>query len=134
MPHLILEYSANIEEKADIPALLKLVHAAALETGLFPIGGIRVRAIRCDHYLIGDGHPDNGFIHMTGKIGPGRDLEARQKASHHIFSAFKDALAEMYDKHPLALSFELAELAAETRFNHNNLHDIIKMRSGPKAS
>lgn len=131
MPHLVLEYSANIEDKTDIPALLRIIHEAALETGLFPIGGIRIRAFRADHCSIADGHPDNGFIHISAKVGPGRDLNARREASDHIFSAIKDATADLYDRYPLALSFELTELASDTRFNHNNLHEIIKRRAKP---
>jgi 5-carboxymethyl-2-hydroxymuconate isomerase len=30
MPHLIVEYSANIEADVDIPRLLSAIHAAAL--------------------------------------------------------------------------------------------------------
>ena len=50
MPHLIVEYSANLERDVDIPRLVAAVHAAALETGVFPIGGIRTRAERRDIY------------------------------------------------------------------------------------
>ena len=41
MPHLIVEYSANLEPALDIRGLVEALHEAALETGVFPIGGIR---------------------------------------------------------------------------------------------
>ena len=56
MPHLIVEYSANLERDVDIPRLVAAVHAAALETGVFPIGGIRTRAERRDIYQVADSH------------------------------------------------------------------------------
>ena len=46
MPHLILEYSANLEADIDIRKLITVVHEAALKTGVFPRGGCRTRAAR----------------------------------------------------------------------------------------
>ena len=46
----------------DFPGLLKALRASALATGVFPLGGIRVRAYQADHYLIADGHPANAFV------------------------------------------------------------------------
>ena len=48
MPHLIIEYSANIEDQIALDALLDKLHSCALGTGVFPIGGLRVRAHRAD--------------------------------------------------------------------------------------
>ena len=134
MPHIIIEYSRNLEDKIDLKSLVKTLHEAALETGFFPLGGVRTRAIRCDIYEIADGHPDNGFIHVTGKIGPGRDIEARKKAGQHIFASLTEATADLFAISPLGLSLELTELEADTRYNHNNLHDTIKKRLDTKSS
>ena len=80
MPHLIVEYSANLEHEVDIPHLVSAIHAAALDTGVFPIGGIRTRAVRREIYQVADGHPDNGFIHLQARIGKGRTPDVREKA------------------------------------------------------
>ena len=69
MPHLIVEYSANLEPDLDMAHVISVLHEAALETGVFPIGGLRVRASRRDIYKIADGHPDNAFIHVQARIG-----------------------------------------------------------------
>ena len=71
MPHLIVEYSANLEPALDIATLVEALHEAALETGVFPIGGMRTRAARRDLYRIADGHADNAFIHVQARIGAG---------------------------------------------------------------
>ena len=134
MPHLIIEYSANLEDRTDLEGLVRVLRLAALETGLFPEGGIRVRAIRCDYFEVADGDPDNAFLHLSGRIGPGRSLTQRKRAAAHIFQALTGALKDVYDASPLALSFELAELDAHTRFNKNNLHDFVKTRLDAKRS
>ena len=40
MPHFIVEYSANLDDEIKMQKLLGTLHDAALETGVFPLGGI----------------------------------------------------------------------------------------------
>jgi len=54
--------------------ICELVRKAAVDTGIFPLGGIRVRAIRCEHFAIADSTPHFGFLAMVLRLGEGRDL------------------------------------------------------------
>ena len=134
MPHLIVEYSANLERDIDIPRLVSALHAAALETGVFPIGGIRTRAARRDTYAIADKHPDNAFIHVQARIGAGRTPEVRQKAAEHIFAALKAATARVFADRPLGLTFEIVEIDPVGSLKHNNLHEIVEARRKGSAA
>jgi len=128
MPHLIVEYSANLESSLDISRLVAAVHAAALETGVFPMGGIRTRAERRDVYAVADSHPDNGFIHVQARIGTGRTPEVRQKAAEHIFAAVKNETAKAFASRPLGLTFEIVEIDPVGSLKHNNLHAFVEDR------
>jgi 5-carboxymethyl-2-hydroxymuconate isomerase len=128
MPHLIVEYSANLDARLDMRALVAAIHAAALETGVFPIGGLRTRAERRDVYLVADSHPDNGFIHVQARIGTGRDPATRQKAAEHIFAALKRMTAEVFAASPLGLTLEVVEIDPVGALKHNNLHEIVEQR------
>ena len=134
MPHLIVEYSSNLERDLDIPRLVQAVHAAALETGVFPTGGIRTRAERRDVYAVADSHPDNGFIHVQARIGTGRTPEIRQKAAEHIFAAVKTATAEVFASRPLGLTFEIVEIDPVGSLKHNNLHEAVEARRKGSAA
>lgn len=129
MPHLIVEYSANLDRGLDIPALVTALHEAALETGVFPIGGIRTRAERREVYRIADGHADNTFIHVQARIGSGRAPEVRERAAEHIFARLKAFTAAYFAEHPLGLTFEIAEIDPVGALRHNNLHDIVAKRT-----
>jgi 5-carboxymethyl-2-hydroxymuconate isomerase len=133
MPHLIVEYSANLERDLDIARLVAAIHAAALETGVFPIGGIRTRAERRDVYAVADSHPDNGFIHLQARIGTGRTPEVRQKAAEHIFAVVKAAAAKVFASRPLGLTLEIVEIDPVGSLKHNNLHEIVEARKGSAA-
>jgi 5-carboxymethyl-2-hydroxymuconate isomerase len=129
MPHLIVEYSANLEDRIDRDALLDRLHAVALDTGLFPIGGVRIRTYRADHYRIADCAPDNAFVHVTAMVGSGRSLEKRKAASEQIFAALCEALAPLQEASPLAISFNMQEFDPVLNFKKNNLHEFVEKRA-----
>ena len=128
MPHIIIEHSANLDADLDMAALAMTIHEAALATGVFPIGGCRTRVARRDIYVIGDGHPDNRFIHIQARIGAGRTEAVRQAAAEKIFAALKQATAEVFASKPLGLTLEIVEIEPVGAMKHNNLHDIIAAR------
>ena len=129
MPHLNIEYSANIADELDIQALVDRIHETALSTGIFPLGGVRTRAEARTHYRIANGNPAAGYIHMIVRIGTGRDVETRRSAGDRIFGALCDFTQELYDRRPLALSFELHEIPADMAWRKNNLHELLKKES-----
>ena len=130
MPHLIVEYSANIEDQIALDALLDKLHTCALGTGVFPLGGLRVRAHRADAFRIADKAPDNGFVHVTALIGHGRPLDMQQRAAEELFAVLTKHLEPLYDKSPLALSLNVQEFHPVLNFKKNNLHEYVKRRGG----
>jgi 5-carboxymethyl-2-hydroxymuconate isomerase len=126
--HIVIEYSAGLRGRLDVPAFLAVVHQAALATGVFPIGGIRTRAYEAEHYVIADGHPDNAFIHLSLKVGHGRDLETRKRAGEAIFEAACRHLAPLFEALPLGISLEMQEIDPVVTFKKNNLHEYVKRR------
>ena len=134
MPHFILEYSANLKDDLDLDGLFKALHETALETGVFPLGGIRFRAVRCDDYLIADADPDNSFVHITAKIGRRRDPDVRQEVAEKIFNTLVEYLDTLYKARPLAISFELTELTPGLSFRKNNIHDKIKQKQSTQEA
>ena len=126
MPHFTIEYSANLDKRLDMAAVVELVRKAAIETGIFPLGGIRVRALRCEHYAIADGNPQHGFLAMVLRLGEGRDLPIRQKAGEHIFKALSAYLDPVFADLKFALSFDMQINDKETSWKRNNLHEALK--------
>jgi 5-carboxymethyl-2-hydroxymuconate isomerase len=126
MPHFTIEYSANLEADIDIARLIEVVRQAAVETGIFPLGGIRVRAIRCDHCAVGDGNPQLGFVAMMLRLGEGRDLATRKKAGEHVFRALSAYLDPLFASRKVALSFDMQINDKETSWKRNNIHEALQ--------
>jgi 5-carboxymethyl-2-hydroxymuconate isomerase len=122
MAHFIYEYSANLPaDQLDLPGLMAKMHAAAAATGVFPLAGMRSRAIRCDDYRVGDGNPEHGFLNLSMKVGRGRDLETRLATGRTLFDILIDHLQPIFATRGLAVSFEMRELEEHVKFNHKNI-------------
>ena len=127
MPHFIVEYTANLEQEGDLPGLLKKVNDILIaQNGVFPIGGIRSRAVRLEHYRMADGQADYAFVHAQLKIGAGRDEATKQRVGDLLFDMMKAHFAALYEKRYLALSMEIAEFSEAGTWKHNNVHARFK--------
>ncbi|MFC5590695.1 5-carboxymethyl-2-hydroxymuconate Delta-isomerase [Sporosarcina soli] len=127
MPHIIVEYTDNLRDEGNIPVLLKNVNKVLIERShIFPIGGIRSRAIELQHYCVADGSEDDAFIHVTLKIGAGRSPEDKKEACDALFQEITDHFAELFDKRYLALSMELIEFSEAGTYKKNNIHKRYK--------
>jgi 5-carboxymethyl-2-hydroxymuconate isomerase len=128
MSHMTLEYSGNLRTGGDFTGLCRKLACfmAALEVdgaAVFPPGGVRVRAIPCDEYCIGDGTQDDAaFVHAVLKIGAGRSAAAKQAAAAGLFDIMKLHFADAFAARGLALSLELHEFGESGTLKHNNLH------------
>ncbi|MDH4063334.1 MAG: 5-carboxymethyl-2-hydroxymuconate Delta-isomerase, partial [Acidobacteriota bacterium] len=79
---------------------------------------------------IADGEPANAFVHVVLRIAAGRDPATRERAGAHVFQALTDRLAPMSASRPLAISFELQEIAPTWSARLNNIHDRLKAKAG----
>ncbi len=129
MPHFTIEYSANLDGHVDMAEVVEVVRKAAVEAVIFPLGGIRVRAIKCEHYAIADGNPGHAFLDMVLRLGEGRDLATRKKAGEHVFKALSTYLDPVFAKMKFALSFDMQINDKETSFKRNNIHEALKVEA-----
>ena len=129
MPHLTIEYSANLDANLDMGAFCAAMRDAMMETGIFPLAGIRVRAFPCHTYVIADGDPTLAYLHMICRIGAGRDEATRLKAAEHIYAAAETHMKARVPG-PFALSLDLDELSAVTSLKrHNTIYDHLKAKT-----
>lgn len=122
MPHVTLEYSANVEDKIDIGELCRIIRKAAGATGMVDPDATRVRAIRCDHYAIADEHPDNGFVDGIMRAGQkGRTHDQRLATGKAIYDAMRSYCAPLFETHYFALSFEIKEIDDVLSWKENGI-------------
>jgi 5-carboxymethyl-2-hydroxymuconate isomerase len=128
MPHFIAEYSSNIQDDIDFQDFFRKINAHLGQSGVFPLAGIRSRAICVDHYVIADAKYDYAFIHMTLKVGFGRDIETRTAIAETLFKLIEEYFQPLKDKRLLAISFEMTELNPILNYKSNNIHQFLKIQ------
>jgi 5-carboxymethyl-2-hydroxymuconate isomerase len=126
LPHFSIEYSANLDERVDMPDLCQTIHAAILKTGLFELGAVRVRAFAAYNYAITDMLPENAFIDMIFRVGQGRSGEALKQAGDAIFQAVSDEMKSQLASPHFALSFEIQEISADLSWKKNSMHARLR--------
>ena len=112
MPHLMIDYSANVEPDVDMGALCDTLRDVAASIDAFPLAGVKVRAVRVDHYAIADGNPEHGFIDIFVRIREGRDMQTKQDAAQKLFDAANEFVAGVMQRRSVALSLELRDIDA----------------------
>jgi 5-carboxymethyl-2-hydroxymuconate isomerase len=129
MAHLSFEYSANLEPDLDLRDLCADLRDAMTGSGVFPLGGIRVRGTRVDVSAVASGEDKLAFIDMTLRMGMGRDEDIRVTVTETIYAAAEAWLKPRVGERPFALSLEVTEINSrfsEKRFN--TIHKFLKSR------
>jgi 5-carboxymethyl-2-hydroxymuconate isomerase len=130
MPHLIVEYSANLEDRIDIAGLCETLRATAAAHEAFPMPGVRVRAYPAHHFAIADGDPKHGFIDIGVRLREGRPADVKRDATDTLFAAVRGFLAQVMETHSIALSLEMRDIAAEYAPKFGTIRDHLQYGGG----
>jgi len=123
MPHVIIEYTANVEVDARIPELMRLLNGVLIgHADVFPTGGIRTRALRLDQYRMADGAEDDAFVHVVFRIKAGRPKAVTGPICAELFAALRAHLVDVFARRNLGLTLELVEFDTHGFHVENNVH------------
>ena len=126
MAHFHIDYSANLEEVVDIAALCEAIRACAANIETFPTAGIRVRAVRVDHYAIADGNPKHGFIDLSVRLREGRTKQVKEEAIAKIFATLKNFTVGAMEQNSIAISAEMRDIDADLSPKFGNIRDHME--------
>ncbi|MGZ0219180.1 MAG: hypothetical protein ACKVIY_09215 [Acidimicrobiales bacterium] len=126
MPHIIIEYSANVADHHDVDALIAVIHETATATHIGPLGAMRTRATCREQYRIADGHTDNAMVSIIARLGPGREPEEKTAFISTVLDAAEAQLATEDSPLAIAWSMEVQEIDAQFRVNRNHVAARLK--------
>jgi 5-carboxymethyl-2-hydroxymuconate isomerase len=129
MPHFTMEYSSNLDGVVDFRGLCRAVHATIMESHLFELGAVRVRAMRCEAYAVADLLPENGFIDMTFRVGKGRTAEEKHATGEAIFATVTKFLASLFETPNFALTLEIREIDPDLSWKKNAIHPRLRQKA-----
>ena len=128
MPHVVVQYTANLETEVDIPALCKDIAATLTgqkdEAGnqLFPIAGTRVLAYPAQHYEVADGKDDYSFCYINVRIAAGRTDAMKKIAGDALLERAKAHFSSVFEKKHVGVTSQSDESPGQVYdAKHNNL-------------
>ncbi|UGQ45772.1 5-carboxymethyl-2-hydroxymuconate Delta-isomerase [Massilia endophytica] len=92
MPHLKIEYTANLDQHLDMQALCVVLARTLTQfqddegVSVFPLTGTRVLAYPAPYYAVADGAPDRAFLYLTLRITAGRDPKLLERISKALLA------------------------------------------------
>jgi 5-carboxymethyl-2-hydroxymuconate isomerase len=129
MPHLIIDYSPNLDSAIDMAGLCDHLRVVAGSLEAFPAAGVRVRAIATNHYSIADGNPAHGYIDVSVRLRGGRPDDVKKASVQALFEATRDFIAPVMAKQPIALSFEMRDIDPELSPKTGTIRDHLEPSS-----
>jgi len=131
MPHVTIQYTANLEPEANMGALCATLAEVILAQRdgdgqrLFPVGGTRVLAYPAATYAVGDGAPDRAFVYLNVRIAPGRAPERVKSTGEALIAAVRSHFEKPFASRPLGITLQIDEGAPVFDVKHSNLHPLF---------
>jgi len=91
MPHLVLEYTANLLPDFEPAQALHRMNTVLLASGEFIPDHIKSRAVRLDDFLVGDAAP-GAFLHARLHLRAGRSAETKQDLAEGLVAALRSCV------------------------------------------
>jgi 5-carboxymethyl-2-hydroxymuconate isomerase len=123
MPHLTLEYTANLD--FDVQPLLARLHSELVATGAINLKGLKSRVIRHSEYRIADGNPDYAFVQVNLLIKEGRPPDVQREFAQRVMAVLEEAFGDRFETGYLSLSVDIKEMREGTA---QTLHNIPEVR------
>ncbi|AZD78050.1 5-carboxymethyl-2-hydroxymuconate Delta-isomerase [Pseudomonas chlororaphis] len=108
MPHLYMEYTANLPQLDADKALLRFNHAL-VASGQFAEYDIKSRAHKVETFRVGTGLSERGFVHVKLSLLSGRSPQIKKQLSQSLLTVLQE-LCEWPAGVELQLAVEILDI------------------------
>lgn len=116
MPHLVLEYSANVPDMPDHHRLLRQLHEALVASAAFELANVKSRVVRHEAFRVADGTPGRAFVHLTAAVLDGREVAVLRSAGEALLAALRQGFPRAAAERRCDFTVELREMRRELYF------------------
>ena len=120
MPHLVLEYSANVPDEPDFDLVLRRLHEAMTTAGPFDLANVKSRAVRHERFRVADGAPDRAFVHLTVSVLAGRDGAALRSTAEALLAVLRESFPRARAERRCDLTLEIREMRRDLYSKSND--------------
>ena len=121
MPHIEIDYTANVADAVEKSELPRKLHHAAHELGVFPTNGIRTFVRQINTYHVGLDQGTEAFIQIRIRVAPGRTDEVMKTITERFFQVANSAMSDQFDIRSLGLQLEVSQFIDTLTFRRNTI-------------
>jgi len=131
MPHLVILYTADLDQRTDMRALCRKLADTMLtvrdEAGkqVYPTGGTRVLAYPAAHFAVADGSHDAAFAYFNVRMAKGRSPATQRAAGEAITATVKAHFAPVLARRAVGLTVQIDEGGEVFDAKVGNLHALF---------
>jgi 5-carboxymethyl-2-hydroxymuconate isomerase len=110
MPHLVLEYTANVPDEPDFDVVLRRLHEAMATAGPFDLANVKSRAVRHERFRVAEGAPNRAFVHLTVSVLAGREGAALRSTAEALLAVLGESFPRARAERRCDLTLEIREM------------------------
>jgi 5-carboxymethyl-2-hydroxymuconate isomerase len=118
MPHLTLEYTANVPPPDDLAYMLLSMHKVLSDTGGIKIENCKSRMRYTDTFIIGEGDPLGAFLHLDVSFLEGRADDIKTAIGNELMEILKQHFFKAIESLKLQITVEIRDISPNYYFKH----------------
>jgi 5-carboxymethyl-2-hydroxymuconate isomerase len=118
MPHLTLEYSANVRETTDLKPLFFRLHELLSEIAGIDVRNCKSRARLAEDFLVSEGSDRDAFVHLDVRFLQGRSADVKKDIGAKALGLLREWFAGSSSALALQITVEVREIERGTYFKH----------------
>ena len=118
MPHLTLEYSANVDCPSNLADLFKRLHGVLVEKGGIKLENCKSRGRVAEDFFVASGRESDGFVHLDIRFLEGRPPEVKRVVGQESCDLLIEWFHDSVEKLDLQITVEVRDIRRTFYFKH----------------
>ena len=118
MPHLTLEYSANVQPPDELESVFSEFHGLLHDHVGVSIGNCKSRARTAESFLVGEGRESDAFVHLEVRLLAGRSAQDKRKLGEDLLGLLRTVFSDADRQLDLQITVELVDMKRASYFKH----------------
>ncbi|MDI9330719.1 MAG: 5-carboxymethyl-2-hydroxymuconate isomerase [Alphaproteobacteria bacterium] len=138
MPHLVILYTANLENKVDFGPMCRELADTMLAQrdeqgqGVFPLGGTRVFAFPAPHFAVANGQPpegkEMGFVYLNLRMASGRSADVKKTVGDALIGVLHKYVDAAVASDLVGVTLQIDEIPSSFDGRISSLHPYFNTK------
>ena len=118
MPHLTIEYTANLDQWACDPGVLLSLHRLLESVAGIKIENCKSRWRMLDEWVVGDGEGSSGFVHLDMRFLEGRPTDVKHAIGEGIVEILQKHFSPAAEELDVQITAEIQDIRRAEYFKY----------------